>query len=146
MTAGVPIMVILMTVGVINPSGVDQSEPSPAVVEALKQVSPIAFAIKAACLAEYRGMEFQDPSASGRQGGIFVRGRRFLRDLPKMGALAFVQNGDQVLNELGLENEDYKGAMKHLAIISFANLILSWIGLMFQASPHHSSRGRQKGS
>ena len=143
MTAGVPIMVILMTVGIINPSGVDQSEQPPAVVSALKQASPINFAIKAACIAEYRGMKFQDPSPKNRWN-VFARGSR-LRDLPKMGALALVQNGDQVLDQLGLGEDDYKGAMKHLAAISFANLVLSWIGLKLQASSHDSGSSKKGG-
>ena len=131
MSAGVPIMVILMTVGVINPSGVDSSNPPPAIVGVLKQLSPIAFAVKAVCLAEYRGMEFEDPL--GPSQNLFSRGRGFLRDLPKMGALAFVKNGDQVLQELGLGEDTYTGAMRHLAILSAANLLMSWIGLRMQS-------------
>jgi hypothetical protein len=133
MTVSIPILVVLMTVGIINPSGVDQSEPSPAVLEALKQVSPIAFAIRAVCLAEYRGMEFQDPSSKGGKRGFFYRGESFLRDFPKMGALALVQNGDQVLDELGLGQDDYRTQMKQLAVISLFNLFLGWIGLRCQA-------------
>lgn len=109
MTAGIPVMVILMTVGVVNPSGVDTSEPQPALVEALKQLSPIAYAIQAVCIAEYRGMKFDDQLAN--KGNFFSRGSRLLRDLPKIGALALVQNGDQVLDELGMAKEDYKGAL-----------------------------------
>jgi ABC-type multidrug transport system ATPase subunit len=143
MTISIPILVVLMTVGIINPSGVDQSEPSPPVVEALKQISPVAFAIRALCLAEYRGMEFQpDPSLDGKRG-FFWRGRVLLRDLPKMGALALVQNGDQVLDELGLSKDDYQGAMKHLAMISCFNLVLSWIGLRFQALSNQFSGPRK---
>jgi hypothetical protein len=136
MTAGVPILVVLMTVGIINPSGVDSSEPPPVIVEALKQVSPIAFAIKALCLAEYRGMEFsQDPSRMGvGRFGFLTNGWNLLRDLPKMGALALVQNGDQVLDELGLGDGDYEAAMRRLALISLLNLLLSWIGLSFQSA------------
>ena len=143
MTAGVPVMVILMTVGIINPSGVDKSEQPPVVVSALKQASPINYAIKAACLAEYRGMKFQDASPKNRWN-VFARGSR-LRDLPKMGALALVQNGDQVLDQLGLGEDDYKGAMKHLAAISFANLVLSWIGLQFHASSNDSGSSKNGG-
>jgi hypothetical protein len=142
-TVSIPIMVILMTVGVINPSGVDESDPSPAVVEALKQVSPVAYAIRALCLAEYRGMEFQDPTCKGGKRGFFRRGRNLLRDLPKMGALAFVQNGDQVLDELGLGRDDYRGQMNHLAILSLVNLLLSWIGLRFQALSNESMRQKR---
>lgn len=139
LTVSVPILVVLMTVGIINPSGASQSDPPPPVVAALKQVSPVAFAIRAVCLAEYRGMEFQNPSA---KKGFFARGKNLMKDLPKMGALALVQNGDQVLDELGLGQEDYKGAMKHLAILSCANLLLSWIGLRFQGQ--HSGSGPRK--
>ncbi|KAG7364450.1 ABC transporter ATP-binding protein [Nitzschia inconspicua] len=135
MTVSIPMLVVLMTVGIINPSGVDQSEPSPAVVEALKQASPIAFAIRAVCLAEYRGMEFQDPNS---KQSFFSRGRNLLRDLPKMGALALVQNGDQVLDELGLGDENYRSQMKRLAMLSLANLLLSWIGLRLQALSNES--------
>uniref|UniRef100_A0A7S4EF38 ABC-2 type transporter transmembrane domain-containing protein n=2 Tax=Pseudo-nitzschia australis TaxID=44445 RepID=A0A7S4EF38_9STRA len=136
MITGVPIMVVMMTVGIINPAGVDESEPQPVVVGALKQLSPIAFAIKALCLGEYQGMEFGNPSNGKKRNGgnIFARGRHLLQDLPKMGALALVQNGDQVLVELGLGRDSYKGAMKHLAVLSLGNLVLSWIGLKMQAS------------
>lgn len=132
MSAGVPLMVILMSVGVINPSGVDASEPPPLIVQGLKQISPIAYAIKAVCVAEYRGMEFGDPSASKKN--VFSRGRNVLRDLPKMGALALVKNGEQVLEELGLGEETYGSAMRHLAIMSAVNLLISWLGLHMQSS------------
>ena len=125
-------MVILMTVGIINPSGVDASEPHPLAVEVLKQLSPIAFAVKAVCLAEYRGMEFQHPDMENKN--FFARGRSVLRDLPKMGALALVKNGDQVLEELGLAKDSYNNAMWHLAALSASSLLLSWIGLHLQSN------------
>lgn len=62
---------------VVNPSGVDQSTPPPAVVQVLKRCSPFAYAIEALCLGEYPGMEFE------RQSGWFGR----IRDLPRMGGL-----------------------------------------------------------
>lgn len=142
MVAGIPIMVVMMTVGIINPAGIDQSEPQPVVVGALKQLSPIAFAIQALCIAEYRGMEFGDPP-NAKNGNIFSRGRNLLKDLPKMGALALVQNGDQVLDELGLGEEKYGDSMKHLAFLSFGNLLLSWIGLKIHASSNNSSSSTQ---
>jgi len=131
MVTGIPIMVIFMTVGVINPAGVDKSDPQPMLVKVLKQFSPISFAIKALCLAEYRGMEFDNilPGKQNKRSNIFMRGKFLMKELPKMGALALVKNGDQVLDELGLGEDSYEGAMRHLAIISFGNLFLSWIGL-----------------
>ena len=133
--AGIPIMVVMMTVGIINPAGVDQSEAQPIIVKTLKQLSPIAFAIKALCLAEYRGMEFEDSHHGEKKNivNILSRSRHILKELPKMGALALVQNGDQVLDELGLEKDNYEGAMKHLAILSMGNLFLCWIGLKIHA-------------
>ena len=139
MSAGVPIMVILMTVGVINPSGVDPDLPPPMVVQGLKQFSPIAYAVKAVCLAEYTGMEFQDPAGS-KNRNIFQRGRNLMKDLPKMGALALVRNGQQVLDELGLGDETYEGAMMHLVILSAVNLLISWVGLQMQNSGSSFSR------
>lgn len=139
--AGIPIMVVMMTVGIINPAGVDQSETQPVLLTSLKQLSPIAFAIKALCLAEYRGMEFEDPRYEKKKNimDIFLRGRYILKDLPKMGGLALVQNGDQVLDELGLGEDNYQGAMKHLAILSVFNLAVSWIGLKIQGTSDGSS-------
>lgn len=146
MTMAVPLMVLLMSVGIINPSGVDPSEPSPAVVAALKSLSPVGYAIRAVCIKEYGGAKFEDPS--GKKRNIFSRGRNALRDLPKMGALALVRNGDQVLQELGLGNESYEGAMRHLVYLSVANLFISWIGLSISGGPpasSSSSGGTRKG-
>jgi hypothetical protein len=50
-----------------------------------------------------------------------------------MGALALVKNGDQVLEELGLGEDTYRGAMRHLVFLSVANLVISWLGLNMQA-------------
>ena len=117
-----------MTVGVINPSGVDLSDPPPVFVKALKQISPINYAIKATCVAEYKGMEFGTSKKKSRWN-IFTRAYNALKDLPKMGGLALVKNGNQVLKELGLEKDTYSSAMRHLAVLSLTNLVISWIGL-----------------
>lgn len=120
MSVGVPLLVVLMVVGIINPSGMESTKPQPAVVRALKFFSPIAPAIQAVCVAEYDGMEF-DKSRGGW--------RRTLAELPKMGALAMVQNGKQVLEALGLDKISYGGAMKHMLGLSLLNFLISWIGL-----------------
>ena len=139
--ASIPTMVVMMTVGIINPAGVDQSEPEPVFVRMLKQISPIAFAIKALCLAEYRGMKFEKLQHKENRNVIDIlsNGGHALRELPKMGALALVQNGDQVLVELGLDKQDYENTMKHLAFLSIGNLFLSWIGLKIHSQPCCSS-------
>lgn len=77
-TASIPVLVLLMVVGVINPSGVDPTKKPPRVVRWLKQFSPFAYAIEALCLGEYSGMVFQQSK------GLLSK----IRDLPRMGGLA----------------------------------------------------------
>lgn len=122
--AGLPILVVLMLVGVINPSGVDPHRAPPLVAQWMKRISPFASAIHAIMIAEFEGMQF----ASSSTGPWF---RKF-KDLPRMGAMAMVQNGNQVLNALGLKHETYARAMKHLACLTGINLLLSWWGLCFR--------------
>ena len=78
MALGVPLMVILMAVGIINPSGVDINDPPPSFIQWLKSVSPIKWTIEALCVAEFRDMEFAETDRKRWQA---------LRDLPKMGGL-----------------------------------------------------------
>jgi len=118
MTLGMPVMVVLMAVGIINPSGVDTSVKKSLIIQCLQRFSPIGMAIESLVVAEYKGMKFDDDGQKFR-----------LSDLPKMGGLALVRNGDQVVDALGLSNRTYKGAMQDLARISVVNLLLSWIGL-----------------
>lgn len=122
MSAGIPVIVIFMVVGIINPSGVDTSHQAPAYLKFLRWASPIHWAVEALCLAEYRGMKFQDDKARWPW-------QRF-KDLPKIGGLALVRNGDQVLDALGLGNANYETVMKNLAVLSGTYLLLSWLGLV----------------
>lgn len=126
MATGIPIIVIFMVVGIINPSGVDTSHEAPAFLKYLRWASPIHWAIEALCVAEYRGMQFEDKSARWPW-------QRF-RDLPKIGGLALVRNGDQVLAALGLEDVTYETVMKNLAALSGIYLLLSWLGLHITGS------------
>lgn len=103
---------------VINPSGVDSSAKIPFFIQFLKRISPIGMAIEALCIAEYKGMSFSE------------KGMRWsLKDLPRMGGLALVRNGDQVIDALGLNNKSYEGLMNNMLIVSAMNLCLSWFGL-----------------
>ena len=122
---GVPLLSVLMAVGVINPSGIDPTHPPPFVARKIAQVSPIAYAIRGVCVTEYRGRQFDNP----RKGGWWARSKGTLADLPKMGALALVRNGDQVLDEPGLAEETYGGTMQQLGYLAATNLLISWIGL-----------------
>jgi hypothetical protein len=54
-----------------------------------------------------------------------------LKDLPKLGALALVQNGDDVLTNLGLGTAKYADLMRQLGILSGVYLMLSWFGLSY---------------
>ena len=103
-------------------SGVDATKRPPKIVQWLKKLSPFASAIEALCLGEYPGMSFRESK------NRFSR----LKDLPKMGGLALVENGDQVIEALGLAQQTYGAAMKHLGLLSGGYLVLSWIGLAMQ--------------
>jgi ABC-type multidrug transport system ATPase subunit len=128
---GLPILIVLMVVGVINPSGVDPSKPMPFILEFVKKFSPFAHCIEALCLGEYPGMTFYPEPGENWF-------KRFSK-LPKMGGLAMVRNGDQVIDALGLRGKTFEGSMKSLLWISGFNLLSSWIGLLF-----HQNRKRTK--
>ena len=59
-----------------------------------------------------QGMKFDDDGQRWR-----------VRDLPKMGGLALVRNGDQVIDALGLSSKTYNGVMWDLATVSAFNLV-----------------------
>jgi ABC-type multidrug transport system ATPase subunit len=91
-TSGIPVLVILMVVGIINPSGVDVTKPKPILLRCLKNISPFAYAIEALCIAEYRGVQFyansdsSSKSTGGKLGSLVAR----LKDAPRMGGLAMI--------------------------------------------------------
>lgn len=121
MSTGVPLMVIFMVVGVINPSGVSADEPPNRVMELIKMGSPIKWAIEALVTAEFRGMKFdKDRDFWGN-----------VKELPRMGGLALVKDGDEVLDALGLSNAVYSEIMQKLSILSGVYLLFSWVGLAF---------------
>jgi ABC-type transport system involved in multi-copper enzyme maturation permease subunit len=69
MSVGVPVMVIFMIVGVINPSGVSSDEPPNQVMAFLRNLSPIRWAIEAVVTAEFRDMNFSQADR-GRWGNL----------------------------------------------------------------------------
>ena len=69
MSAGVPIMVVFMIVGVINPSGVSSEEDPIHLMKVLRTLSPIRWAIEAVVTAEFRDMEFGEQDR-GRWGAL----------------------------------------------------------------------------
>jgi ABC-type multidrug transport system ATPase subunit len=81
-TSGIPVLVILMVVGVINPSGVDPNSTKPKLLRYLQFLSPFHFAIEALCLGEYSGVTFFAPKGTG----IWSR----MKSAPRMGGLALL--------------------------------------------------------
>ena len=69
MSVGVPMMVIFMIVGVINPSGVSIEESPNYVMTFLRNLSPIRWAVEAVVTAEFRDMTFPEADR-GRWGNI----------------------------------------------------------------------------
>jgi ABC-2 type transporter len=145
LSVGVPLMVLLLGVGVITPSGeVDMENDQPSFfVSVLKQISPIAYAIRAVCIAEYDGMVFYDPNAEIRRGIltpliVFIRK---VKSIFRLGGLALVKRGDEILEELRIGDDTYCGSMMHLAALSTMFLLIAWIGLMLQPGPQSKRPG-----
>lgn len=124
--AAMPIVVILMVVGIINPSGVDPTATSPALVQLFKYYSPIASAVEALVVAEFSGMKFASTHS------LFSLNK--LRELPRMGGLALVQNGDEALYALGLAGVKFDSVLSHMALLSLVNFGLSWFFLSISNS------------
>ena len=130
LTTGISIIVVLMVVGVINPSGVNLDEDGRPnmIMQILGFFSPIKWAIESLVTAEFSGMIFEDDKINNNNNkGVWGR----LQDLPKMGALAFVKNGNDVLTNLGLGKATYTELMDHLGLLSGIYVTISWIGLSF---------------
>ena len=60
MSTGLPVMVLFMVVGIINPSGVDIDEPPNHIMEVLSFFSPVKWAIESLVTAEFTGMVFDE--------------------------------------------------------------------------------------
>ncbi|CAB9504643.1 Putative white-brown complex homolog protein 30 [Seminavis robusta] len=118
-TLAMPIVILFMSVGVINPSGVDENEihNNPLVLQWVKALSPIAAAIEASMVGEFAGVKFAN--------SMF----RQVRDLPRMGGLALVKNGDETLAALGLSSVNFDAVVSHLITLNLVNFGLCWLGL-----------------
>jgi hypothetical protein len=115
-------------ISVINPSGVSKEKES-ILITFLKKFSPIKYAVEAIVISEFRGMDF----------GIQGKKWRWL-DLPRMGALALVKNGDEVLDALALRYTNYNDVLKQLCLLSGVNLAASLLGLTFFGPVHIQAR------
>lgn len=130
LSLGMPLMIIFMCVGVINPSGVDKSETDPSILKVLKLLSPVRWTIESLCLSEFRGMKFVSQSKK-RPWWRRISTASIINGTPRMGAFALVRNGDQVLDALGLGKDKYTEKIWSLKMLTAANFVFSWIGLSF---------------
>lgn len=110
---GIPIMLVYMMVGVLNPAGSSPKPPS-AGVRQVQRASPIRWSIRGLCCAELRGMTL-DPGS--------------LQDAPRMGGLALVRSGDAALARLGLEDETAERCATRLAQTLGIELCVAVFGL-----------------
>lgn len=122
MTMAAPVMAVHMLTGVIDPSG-QAMRPGAAIV-AIRSLSPMRHAIEAACTLELSGM----PLA------------RSMADAPRMGGLALVSSGDEVLRQLGVE-VDFSMAMLHLAALFCLHVLLAAAALI-ATSPQFARASR----
>lgn len=109
---GAPVMIVHMLTGIIDPAG-DMSPPRLGIMLALRGISPIRYAIEALCIAELRGMHLARRAA----------------DAPRMGGLALVKTGDEVLQRLGVEGE-FGDNLFALLLLAFAHLLAAAIALV----------------
>jgi len=115
MSIGFPIMSIFIIVGVLNPSGMSSHSPS-WFINILKQISPVKFAIEALCVAEYKGMKFENNWKCCY--------------FPKLCEITMIPNGEYVLEALGIGQKGYYSIMQDLGLLSSFYLVISWIGLL----------------
>lgn len=120
---GIPIMIVHMVLGIINPAGTADTKPPSAGVRLVAHASPIKWAIRALVCAELRGLELDE---------------RSLRDAPRMGGLALVKSGDEVLSRLGLGETTSAACCVRLARVLAAELALAYAALRL-ARPRFAS-------
>lgn len=116
---GVPVCVVHMVVGVISPAGASKKPPS-AAMRAVALTSPIKWVIRSVMCSELRGMQLVRSTLSGG---------------PRMGGLALVRSGDQVLERLGLQDETAAHASARLGMLTGAYLLAALVGQQL-ARPH----------
>ena len=85
-TSGIPVLVLMMVVGIINPSGVDADRPPPLLVRWMKRLSPFTYAIEALCVGEFKGVQFRQSK------GMLSR----LKGATRLGGLALISVSNNV--------------------------------------------------
>lgn len=114
LAAGLPVMIVYMVLGIINPAGAAAKPPS-VPLKLVGRASPIKWCIRALCCSELRGMELAKAT---------------LRDAPRVGGLALVSSGDQVLERLGLTDESTVNCARQLGWLVAAQFGVALVGQM----------------
>ena len=103
---GAPIMVTNMLVGVINPAGAASGGSPSRVMAILERTSVIRHAIEALIVSE-----------------LDVTLARSAKDAPRMGGLALVRTGREVLERLGVF-DGYADAMRKMGVLAGVHLLV----------------------
>ena len=114
LAVGLPVMLVHMVLGVINPAGAAAAKPPSPLTRAVGHASPIKWAVQGLCCAELRGLELE---------------RSTLSDAPRMGGLALVTSGDQVLERLGLREQSCGRCLANLAAVLGIEVAVAFVGL-----------------
>ena len=100
-------MVTNMLVGVINPAGAASGDSPSRVMAALERTSVIRHAIEALIVSELDGVTLA----------------RSAKDAPRMGGLALVRTGREVLERLGVF-DGYADAMRKMGVLAGVHLLV----------------------
>lgn len=114
---GIPVMVVYMVLGIINPSGMAAAKPPSLGVRLVSDASPIKWSVRALVGSELKGMALD---------------RGSVKDGARFGALALVKSGDEVLERLGVADTP-RGCSKRLAQILLAELGVATAALWLTA-------------
>lgn len=114
MAIGGPVMIVHMLTGVIDPAG-QVGHSAGQLMEMMHTLSPIRYAIEALCTAELGGLDLARSAA----------------DAPRMGGLALVKSGDEVLRRLGVTN-NFETSAEWLLRLSALHLVIAAIALATQ--------------
>eukprot|EP00931_Biecheleriopsis_adriatica_P042003 TRINITY_DN23943_c0_g1_i1.p1 TRINITY_DN23943_c0_g1~~TRINITY_DN23943_c0_g1_i1.p1 ORF type:complete len:639 (+),score=121.00 TRINITY_DN23943_c0_g1_i1:30-1946(+) len=120
-----PVMIVHMLTGVIDPAGAAAQQPG-RVMQMLQHLSPIRYAIEALCVAELGGMDLARSAA----------------DAPRMGGLALVRTGDEVLRRLGIHS-NFHDCMAWLVRLSCLHLLAAAAALAL-GQPGKASGKKQR--
>merc|ERR1712194_209664 len=112
MGIGAPIMMTHMLTGVIDPAGTTAAQPI-LIMRGLQVISPIRHTIEALCILELKGKSLAFSAL----------------DAPRMGGLALVRTGDEVLARLGVVSS-FDECMRWLAVLFYFHLLAAVVALI----------------